>query len=138
MRKIYNSSTTAKNPLRSRYAFPFFADTFVAHNIVGRVAGLRLGVMTQMQENCTVEQEKKAPTSSFRLKLLVSIIAILPNCRLENKLIEITLTNFSTEEVSKALGIEMEFKAYRSAAARGSSCGSPAGSRRKRALLPIV
>lgn len=58
-----------------------------------------------------VEQEKKAPTISFKLKLLVSIIAILPNCRLENKLIEIALTKFSLEENCKALGIEPEFKA---------------------------
>lgn len=133
---------TAKNPLRSRYAFPFFADSFVAHYFVGRVAGFRLGVMAQMQENCTVEQEKKAPTSSFKLKLLVSIIAILPNCRLENKLIELALTNFSLEEVKRAAGIELEFKGCGSScgsiAACGSSCGSSTRSRRKRALLPIV
>ena len=49
----------------------------------------------------------------LKLRLLVSAIAILPNCRLEGKLIELSFTHFSTAEIEKALGVEAEAAARR-------------------------
>lgn len=60
-------------------------------------------VVEERKRLVIMEMFKKSRARIFVLKLLVFFIAILPNCRLENKLIEFALMNFSLEENTKVL-----------------------------------